>query len=81
MEKVNSIDHLRSLIKGGVKNFRINLNFGMYSVKHITLDKDGKFNILNKIDNTRQSLNEEDLLDESKTNIGKAIRLGALYTC
>lgn len=80
MEKVNSIDHLRSLVKGGVKNFRINLNFGAYSVKHITLDKDGKFNILNKIDNTRQSLTEEDLLDESKTNIGKAIRLGAFYT-
>ena len=50
------------------------------SSKHIKYNEINKhFYILNEIDDTEQTLNEAELMDEDLTNIGKALKLGALY--
>jgi hypothetical protein len=50
------------------------------SSKRITWDDDNKrFFIFNFIDDTKQVLTEEQLMDREYTNIGYAITKGALY--
>lgn len=76
--KVKDATHLRELIETKSKHFFIQLNFGLRSSKFISMDGD-HFCVLNEIDGTEDYLNESDLFDESLTNIGKAIRLGAFF--
>jgi len=38
-----------------------------------------KYKILNEIDGTTQNLTEKQIFDERYTNIGKALKVGALY--
>jgi hypothetical protein len=50
------------------------------SSKSIFFDEDeGKFSIINEIDGSEDVLTPEELLDESLTNIGKAINSGRFY--
>ena len=54
------------------------LNGGIRSSKNISLD--GKqFCIFNSVDDTEQLLTEKELFDEGATNIGKAMKVGALW--
>lgn len=56
------------------------LNQGAYSRKTITFaDEEYKFEVFNFIDDTTQILSVDDLFDQAKTNIGKALQVGALY--
>lgn len=56
------------------------LNQGAYSRKTITFaDEEDKFEVFNFIDDTTQILSVDDLFDQTKTNIGKALQVGALY--
>lgn len=38
-----------------------------------------KYDITHEIDGTQETLTESEMLDENKTNIGKALEAGALY--
>lgn len=61
------------------------LNGGFYSRKSITLadevDESGfdKFEVFNFVDDTTQILSLNELFDETKTNLGKAINAGAVF--
>lgn len=58
----------------------IQLNYGARSSKHIQYDAvTNRFHIHNGIDDTMQHLTDKQLMDQSRTNIGKALKLGALY--
>ena len=58
----------------------IRLNDGALSRKLISFaDEDDKFEVFNFIDETTQILSPEELFDRTKTNIGKALEVGALY--
>jgi hypothetical protein len=79
--RINNIKKLKSLAshENGLDCF-ISLNFSIKSSKHIQwIPAEKLFYILNEVDNTEQNLKEEELLDENITNIGKALKLGALY--
>lgn len=80
MTKVESVAHLREMVQAGHHDYFIALNFGMRSSKTVDVDEDGKFYIVNEIDDTEDVLTEEDLMDERMTNVGKAIILGAFYS-
>jgi len=81
-KKITSIDELKKLAideQGSLECF-ILLNGGVISRKLIDYDEDKKtFWILNMVDDTKQRLTEEELNDEKRTNIGKAIKLGSFY--
>ena len=78
--RVNSLDELKQMCDGVTKDFFIQLNFGIRSSKNISYNKDtDTFYILNEIDDTKQELNSQTIMDEDYTNIGKAITLGAFY--
>ena len=78
--RVNSLDELKQMCAGVTKDFFIQLNFGIRSSKNISYNKDtDTFYILNEIDDTKQELNSQTIMDEDYTNIGKAITLGAFY--
>ena len=79
--RVNSLDELKQMCDGVTKDFFIQLNFGIRSSKNISYNKDtDTFYILNEIDDTKQELNSQTIMDEDYTNIGKAITFGSLYT-
>ena len=56
------------------------LNNGVISRKTITFgDEDDTFDVFNFVDSTMQTLTIDELFDRSKTNIGRALEVGALY--
>jgi len=60
--------------------FFILLNHGLRSSKDIAWDRDAKrFHIFNHIDQTEQHLTERQIMDRSSTNIGFAMKRGALF--
>ena len=78
--RVNSVDELKQMCNGVTKDFFIQLNFGIRSSKNISYNKDtDTFYILNEIDDTKQELNSQTIMDEDYTNIGKAITFGSFY--
>ena len=78
--RVNSLDELKQMCDGVTKDFFIQLNFGIRSSKNISYNKDtDTFYILNEIDDTKQKLNSQTIMDEDYTNIGKAITFGSFY--
>lgn len=77
--RVQSLSHLKELIKNNKNDFFIQLNFGLRSSKFIDLNEDGRFYVMNEIDGSEQRLTESEIMDEGYTNIGKALNLGALY--
>ena len=75
--KVKDIFHLKELIEADNHDFIIVLNGGLGSHKTISLTKTDKFSVLNRIDESKQTISEKGLFNEKITNIGKAIKLGA----
>lgn len=78
--KYKQIETLKELQTGSPIDCFISLNFGVISRKTITWSKkEKKFYVWNHIDDTDIRLSEEEIMDESLTNIGRALRLNALY--
>lgn len=78
--QVKSISDLKQRIYDGTHDFFIQLNFGLRSSKFMDMSDDGKkFVITNEIDDTEQELTEQQLMDCTYTNIGYAMKNGALY--
>jgi hypothetical protein len=78
--KVEDIEHLKELIRQGHHDFAISLKHGLISRKQIKYDeKKQVFKVKNLIDNSKERLTEKKLLDDSITNIGKAITKGAFF--
>lgn len=80
--RIISLKHLEKICKGREQlDCFILLNGGLRSSKTFMLDSDGiGFVVINEIDDTTQEFESfEELMDESKTNIGKAIKLGGFY--
>ena len=78
--RVNSLNELKQMCNGVTKDFFIQFNFGIRSSKNISYNKDtDTFYILNEIDDTKQELNSQTIMDEDYTNIGKAITFGSFY--
>ncbi len=75
--KVQSVAHLRILIKAGTHSYALALNYGLFSRKTICATRDGKFRIINHIDDSKATLTEAELYTES--NIGEAITKGAFF--
>ena len=78
--RVNSLNELKQMCDGVTKDFFIQLNFGIRSSKNISYNKDtDTFYILNEIDDTKQELNSEQMMNKDYTHIGKAITFGSFY--
>ena len=85
-KQVKSLAELIQKIQTNIENgdepveIMVVLNYGVYSRKTITFaDEEDKFEVFNFIDDTTQILSVDDLFDQAKTNIGKALQVGALY--
>ena len=78
--RVNSLDELKQICDGRMRDFFIQLNFGIRSTKAISYDRSAdKFYIVNIIDDSEQELSSKEIMDENNSHIGKAIELGAFY--
>ena len=76
--QIITIDQLKELATKGLDCF-ILLNGGLRSSKHIRFyPDDNSFYVLNLIDDSEQILTEAQILDSEYTNIGEAMRKGAL---
>ena len=77
-KRIRNIKQLKELAKDGLECF-ILLNGGLRSSKHIRYYPDeNSFYVLNLIDDSEQELTESQILDSAYTNIGEAIKKGAL---
>lgn len=78
MQKINSLDELKTLCSNNPAECFILLNFGLRSSKDIEYDESSDaWNILNHIDDTEQVVSTKELSE--KTNIIEALEKGALY--
>lgn len=78
--RVKSLDELKQICDGRMRDFFIQLNFCIRSTKAISYDRStDKFYIVNLIDGSEQELSSKEIMDENNSNIGKAIELGAFY--
>ena len=76
--KVQSVAHLRELIKDGTHGYALVLGGGVaFSRKTIRTMRGGKFRIFNHIDDSKITLTEAELFTVS--NIGEAITKGAFF--
>ena len=78
--RIRTIEQLKELAKdeNGLNCF-ILLNGGLRSSKHIRYyPDDNSFYVLNLIDDSEQELTESQILDSEYTNIGEAMKKGAL---
>jgi len=77
--KITSIEQLKAEAEQGAEFF-ILLNYGLRSSKDIVWEAEAKkFHVFNHIDQTEQHLTERQLMDERLTNIGYAMKRGALF--
>ena len=78
--RIKTIEELKELAQdeNGLDCF-ILLNGGLRSSKHIRYyPEDNSFYVLNLIDDSEQELTESQILDGAYSNIGEAIKKGAL---
>ncbi len=76
--RIRTIDQLKELAKNGLDCF-IRLNGNMRSSKHIRYYPDDKtFFVLNLIDDSEQELTKSQIRDSAYSNIGEAMKKGAL---
>ena len=76
--RIKTIEQLKELAKNGLDCF-ILLNGGLRSSKHIRYySDDNSFYVLNLIDDSEQELTESQILDSAYSNIGEAMKKGAL---
>lgn len=78
MKQIKTTRALRQALAAGHREFRLCLQFGLYSRKTITLLADGRFRIVHHIDDSVQTLTGRQL--HSHSNLGAAMRVGALIT-
>ena len=77
--RIESIEHLKEISTNGCDCF-ILLQGYLRSSKHIWYDKESnQFEIINMIDDSEQTLTEQELMDKEFTNIGYAMVNGALF--
>lgn len=78
---ITSVEMLKEICIEAETSIECFISFGIArSSKSIFFDEDeGKFSILNEIDDSEQMLSEDELNDECLTNIGKAIKHNAFY--
>jgi hypothetical protein len=79
-KRIRTIEQLKELAKGedGLDCF-IMLNGNLRSSKHIKYyPDDNSFCVFNFIDDSEQELTESQILDKAYTNIGEAMKKGAL---
>ena len=77
-KRIKTIEQLKELAKNGLDCF-ILLNGGLRSSKHVRFHPDdNSFYVFNLIDDSEQELTETQILDSAYTNIGEAMRKGAL---
>ena len=77
--RIESVKELRNEVKNKHHNFFIHLGYARSS-KKIYLEKDkSSFRVHNLIDNTKQVLSAEQIMDRNMTNIGYAISNGAFW--
>lgn len=77
-KRITTIEQLKRLAEDGMDCF-ILLNGGLRSSKHIRyFPEDNSFYIFNYIDETCQQLTEDQIFNSDHTNIGKAMKQGAL---
>jgi len=77
--RITSIEQLKAEAEQGAEFF-ILLNHGLRSSKGIVWDAEAKkFHVFNHIDQTEQHLTERQIMDKSHTNIGYAMKKGALF--
>ena len=79
-KRIRTIEQLKELAKdeNGLDCF-ILLNGGLRSSKHIRYyPDDNNFYVLNLIDDSEQELTESQILDSAYSNIGEAMKKGAL---
>ena len=77
-KRIRTIEQLKELAKNGLECF-ILLNGGLRSSKHIRYyPDDNSFYVLNLIDDSEQELTEAQILDGGYSNIGEAMKKGAL---
>lgn len=80
MTKITSVQQLREMIENDNLEYFILLNGGLRSSKIVCMNDDGeRFDIVNEIDESEQTLSEDELMDKNLTNIGYAITNGAFY--
>ena len=80
-KRITSLEQLKKEARGEQNaEFFILLNGYLRSSKRIVWDEEeGRFFIINFIDNTEQELTEAQLMDKGFTNIGLAMTRGALF--
>ena len=78
-QRVKSLAHLKKLSSGGAEFFIV-LKFGPVKYKHVAWDEKRKrFNIVNRMEGTKQSLTEKQMMSRAYTNIGYALTRKALF--
>jgi len=76
--RIKTIEQLKELAKDGLDCF-ILLNGGLRSSKHVRYyPDDNSFYVLNLIDDSEQELTEIQILSSDCSNIGEAMKKGAL---
>jgi len=77
--RITTIQQLKELAKDDGLDCYILLNGGLRSSKHIRFHPDdNSFYVFNLIDDSEQELTETQILDSAYTNIGEAMKKGAL---
>lgn len=76
---IKSVEELKKAISAGHREFAIALNGGLKSRKLIRINKKGFIVVRNNIDNSLQTLCEKQIMDGNRSNIGRAMELGAFY--
>jgi hypothetical protein len=78
-KRIRTIEQLKELTKKGGLECYILLNGGLRSSKYITYhSEENSFYVYNYIDDSEQKLTEAQILDSAYTNIGEAMKKGAL---
>lgn len=77
-KRILSLEQLKTESKEGLDCY-ILLNGYLKSSKHIWYDEEAKqFEVINYIDDSEQCLTDKEIMDQKLTNIGEAIKKGAL---
>jgi hypothetical protein len=72
MQQIRNARQLRRAIANGQYEFRLCLRGGLYSSKTITVSRDGRFHVVNHIDDSTVKLSGRQLYTES--NIGEGMK-------
>lgn len=73
---VKSLDELKQICDDRMRDFFIQLNFGI----RISYDSNSdKFHVININDDSEYELSTKEIMDKNNNYIGKAIELGAFF--